>query len=90
MMPSRSAHGKEQSEPSAAAQRYSLIDTSRREALESPTMKNVFRTSILALLLGTTGLTAAGPPTAQQLLDRAKAQAAARHKDIFLLFGASW
>jgi hypothetical protein len=53
-------------------------------------MKTTLRTAVLALLVGTPALMAAGPPTAQQVLDSAKAQAAAQHRDIFLIFGASW
>jgi hypothetical protein len=53
-------------------------------------MKTIFRTAILALLVGIAGLTAAGPPTAQQVLESAKAQAAAQHRNVFLIFGASW
>jgi hypothetical protein len=53
-------------------------------------MKTILRTTVLALLVGIPGLTAAGPPTAQQLLDSAEAQAAAQHKNLFLIFAASW
>jgi hypothetical protein len=53
-------------------------------------MKTILRTTALALLVGIQTLTAAGPPTAQQVLESAKAQAAAQHQDIFLIFGASW
>jgi thiol-disulfide isomerase/thioredoxin len=53
-------------------------------------MKTIFRTAVLALLVGIPALTAAGPPTAREVLDSAKAQAAAQHQDIFLIFGASW
>jgi hypothetical protein len=53
-------------------------------------MNTILRTAVLALLIGIPGLSAAGPPTAQQLLDSAKAQAAARHRNVFLIFGASW
>ena len=53
-------------------------------------MKATFRTAALVLLIGIAGLTAAGPPTAQQVLDNAKAQAAAQHRKVFLIFGASW
>jgi hypothetical protein len=53
-------------------------------------MKTILRTTVLALLIGISALTAAGPPTARQVLDSAKAQAAAQHRDIFLIFGASW
>jgi hypothetical protein len=53
-------------------------------------MKTTFRTAALVLLIGIAGLTAAGPPTAQQVLDGAKAQAAAQHRNVFLIFGASW
>ncbi|MGD0125050.1 MAG: hypothetical protein ABSF46_06825 [Terriglobia bacterium] len=53
-------------------------------------MKSIFRTTVLALLAGIAGLTAAGPPTAQQVLDGAKAQAGAQHKNVFIIFGASW
>jgi thiol-disulfide isomerase/thioredoxin len=35
-------------------------------------------------------MSAAGPPTAQEVLDSAKAQAAAQHRNIFLVFEASW
>jgi len=68
----------------------SLIDTSRRQAIEFPAMKTILRTTVLALLIGIPGSTAAGPPTAQQVLDSAKAQAAAQHRNVFLIFGASW
>ena len=53
-------------------------------------MKTIFRTAALGLLAGILGCTAANPPTAQQVLDGARAQAADQHKSIFLLFGASW
>ncbi len=53
-------------------------------------MKTIFRTAVLALLVGIPVLSAAGPPTAQQVLDSAKAQAAAQHQHVFLIFGASW
>ena len=55
-----------------------------------PDMNKILRTTVLALLVGIPALTAAGPPTAQQVLDSAKAQAAAQHRNIFLIFGASW
>jgi len=53
-----------------------------------PAMKTIFQTTVLALLVGV--VASAGPPTAQQVLDSAKAQAAAQHKNVFLIFGASW
>jgi hypothetical protein len=53
-------------------------------------MKTIFRTAVLALLVGIPALTAAGPPTAQQVLESAQAQAAAQHRNVFLIFGASW
>jgi thioredoxin-related protein len=53
-------------------------------------MNTILRTTVLALLIGIPGLSAAGPPTAQQVLDSAKAQAAAQHRNVFLIFGASW
>ena len=53
-------------------------------------MKTILPTAVLAFLVGIPALTAAGPPTAQQALDSAKAQAAAQHQNIFLIFGASW
>ena len=53
-------------------------------------MKTIFRTAVLALVAGILGCVAASPPTAQQALDSAKAQAAARHRNVFLIFGASW
>jgi hypothetical protein len=53
-------------------------------------MKTILRTTVLALLVGIPALTAAGPPTAQQVLDSAKSQAAAQHRNIFLIFDASW
>jgi len=53
-------------------------------------MNTVLRTTVLALLVGIPGLSAPGPPSAQQVLDSAKAQAAAQHRNVFLIFGASW
>ena len=53
-------------------------------------MNTILRATALVLLATTLGMPAAGPPTAQQVLDRAKAQAAGQHKDILLLFEASW
>lgn len=37
-----------------------------------------------------TALAADGPPPADEILSQAKTAAAAQHKDIFLIFGASW
>jgi hypothetical protein len=45
---------------------------------------------VLALLVGALEVAGAGAPTAQQLLASAKEQAAAQHRNIFLLFEASW
>jgi hypothetical protein len=53
-------------------------------------MKTIVRTTVLALLVGVVGCTAPGSPTAQQLLDHAKAQATAQNKKIMVLFGAAW
>jgi len=53
-------------------------------------MNTILRTTVLALLVGIPGLSAAGPPTAKQVLDSATAQAAAQHRNVFLIFGASW
>ena len=52
------------------------------------------RISLVALLIATlSGLRAAAgdaPPSADQVLAEAKAEAASQHKGIFLIFGASW
>jgi hypothetical protein len=53
-------------------------------------MHTILRTTVLAVVVGALGMAGEGTPTAQQVLANAKAQAAAQHKDIFLLFGASW
>jgi len=53
-------------------------------------MHTILRATVLALLVGALGMAGEGAPTAQQVLANAKAQAAAQHKNIFLLFGASW
>jgi hypothetical protein len=53
-------------------------------------MKTIFRTAVLALLAGILGCAAASPPTAQQVFASAVAQAGAQHKNIFIIFGASW
>jgi len=45
---------------------------------------------VVALLVGVLEMAGAGPPTAQQVLASARAQAAAQHRNIFLLFEASW
>jgi hypothetical protein len=46
--------------------------------------------TIVALLAGALAMAGAGPPTAQQVLANAKAQAGAQHRNIFVLFEASW
>ena len=56
----------------------------------NPPMKTIFRMTLVPLLAGILGCTAASLPTAQQVLDSAKAQAGARHRDVFIIFGASW
>ena len=48
------------------------------------------RALVLALLIGIFALAAQTPPPAAQVLDEAKAQAAAGQKNIFLIFHASW
>ncbi len=53
-------------------------------------MHKIIRVTMLALLAGSLGMAGADSPSAKQLLDNAKAQAAAQHKNIFLLFEASW
>jgi len=53
-------------------------------------MNTILRATVLALLAGTLELAVAGSPTAQQVLAGARAQATAQHKNIFLLFEASW
>lgn len=51
---------------------------------------------LLPVLVVASGTVAAGraaagaPPSASDVLSQAEAQAAANHKDIFLIFGASW
>jgi len=53
-------------------------------------MRTILRGTVLALLVGALEMAGAGAPTAQQVLASAKAQAAAQHKNIFLVFEASW
>ena len=53
-------------------------------------MHTILRAAMLALLVGALGTAGADSPTAQQVLASTKAQAAAQHKIIFLLFEASW
>lgn len=52
------------------------------------------RTSLLGLMLGLmlagSGLAAETPPGAEEVLAQARVQAAEQHKNIFLIFGASW
>ena len=43
-----------------------------------------------AFLLGVAMAHAQVPPSANALLDQAKTQAAASHRAIFVIFGASW
>jgi hypothetical protein len=43
-----------------------------------------------ALLLSSANLGAVTAPSAETLLSKAKAQAGAEHKSIFLMFDASW
>jgi len=45
---------------------------------------------LLGFMLAVLGTAGAGVPTAQRVIANAKAQAAAEHKTILLLFGASW
>jgi hypothetical protein len=53
-------------------------------------MHTILRATVVALLVGALEMAGAGPPTAQQVLASARAQAAAQHRNIFLLFEASW
>jgi thioredoxin-related protein len=57
-------------------------------------MKRFLQTILSALFLaagGVSGWAAVdAPPSADAVLSHAEAQAAAEHKDIFLIFGASW
>ena len=53
-------------------------------------MHTILRATVLAVVVGALGMAGEGAPTAQQVLASAKAQAAAQHKNIFLLFEASW
>jgi len=46
--------------------------------------------TMVALLAGALAIAGAGPPTSQQVLANAKAQAGAQHRKIFLIFEASW
>jgi len=46
--------------------------------------------AVPAFLLGVALAQAQVPPSANALLDRAETQAAASHRAIFLIFGASW
>jgi hypothetical protein len=46
--------------------------------------------SIIAICVLSTLLASAAPPSAEQVLNEAKAKASAEHKVIFLHFGASW
>jgi FlaG/FlaF family flagellin (archaellin) len=53
-------------------------------------MHTILRATVLTLIFGAAEMAGAGPPTAQQVLASARAQAAAQHTNIFLLFEASW
>jgi hypothetical protein len=53
-------------------------------------MKPVLQLVVLTLLLLATEAMAAPVPSADQVLSKAKSQAAEEHKNIFLAFDASW
>jgi hypothetical protein len=53
-------------------------------------MYTILRAAVLVLIVGALEMAGAASPTAQQVLAGAKAQAAAQHRNIFLLFEASW
>jgi thioredoxin-related protein len=53
-------------------------------------MRRILPSIVLGFVVGALGVTSGGAPTAQQVLDSAKAQAAAQHKSVFLVFSSSW
>jgi len=53
-------------------------------------MNTMLRATMVALLAGTVGIAGTDSPTAPQILAHAKAEAAAEHKNIFVLFESSW
>jgi len=53
-------------------------------------MHTILRRTVLVLLVGALEMAGAGSPSAQQILTGARAQAAAQHKNILVLFQASW
>ncbi len=53
-------------------------------------MRRILSLILLSLMLSISALAAQQPPSAEQVLAAAKSDAAAQHKPIFLVFGASW
>ena len=56
----------------------------------APSMRRFLTLMILLSMHGITAVCAEEPPGADQVLASAKAQATEQHKDIFLVFRASW
>ena len=53
-------------------------------------MKGILFLTVSTLALTTLGALAQGPASADELLVKAKRQAADQHKNIFVVFDASW
>ena len=53
-------------------------------------MHKIIRSVFIVLLISSLALAAAKAPNAETVLSEAKAKAAAQHKSIFLIFGATW
>ncbi len=53
-------------------------------------MRRIYRGVVFVLLVTASGLAAQDPPPAERVLAGAKAQAAQQHKNVFLIFRASW
>ena len=53
-------------------------------------MRSTFIPSLLAAVVVSISATAQAAPSADKILSKAKAKAAAEKKNLFIIFGASW